>query len=121
MITRVPNITEAGRRRRQVLGLGAGAITLLMLAAAWSGRPPMAVRALVFVPACISALGLLQARRQTCVVRAIEGRREQDGGGAVDAQPGAAHASRRVAAGIVRDVILVGLLATAAAVLPALR
>lgn len=120
MDTCLPNITPTGQHRRRVLGIGAALITLLMLAAAWAGRPPMAVRALVFVPACISALGFLQARRQTCVVRAMEGRREQDQGGAVAAEPAAARASQRVAAGIVRDVILVGLLATAAAVLPAL-
>lgn len=118
MATCEPNITATGQRRRQSLGLLAGAVTIIMLVAAWTGRAPVGVRLLVFVPALVSALGLLQARRRTCVVRAMEGMVEQDAARPATAAPGAAQASRTMAWAIVRDALLLALLATALAAIP---
>jgi hypothetical protein len=92
-----------------------------MLVAVVLRRDPLSMRLLVFVPAFVSALGVLQARRGTCVARAVEGRTERDGAPAIRADAIAMKASRGAATMIVRDAVLVGLAGAAlAAALPAI-
>ena len=114
-----PNITSRGRRRRRALGVASGVVALLMLVAVVVRRDPISVRLLVFVPTFVSALGMLQAQRGTCVARAMEGRTERDGAPAMAADAAAVKASRRVATVVVRDAAFIGLAGAAvAAALP---
>jgi hypothetical protein len=78
------------------------------------------VRALVFVPAYLAAVGLLQATRNTCVARAKEGTFEHDDMSKSAAPDDDAAASRAVARRITRDSTLVGLAGAALALLTAL-
>jgi hypothetical protein len=73
-------------------------------------RLPWPVRALEFVPAALSAIGFLEARQQTCVLRAAQGTFERDDGSKIVAPPAEVTASRRVSRTIVRDTILIGAL-----------
>lgn len=111
----LPNISEKGRRQRRMLGIVAGVLAVLMLLAVVWLNAPVAVRLLVFVPAFVSALGWLQSRRGTCVALAFSGGRAADCEIAASVAE-ASRASRGVAWTIVRDALLVGLLAAILAV-----
>jgi hypothetical protein len=63
----------------------------------------------MFVPAALSAVGVLQATRNTCVMRAREGTFEHEDFSATKAPDDEVAASRVVAATINRDTILIGL------------
>ncbi len=65
------------------------------------------LRALVALPAMMSAAGFLQVRRNTCVALAATGQREGDQG-LETASPEEAAASRSVSREIMRGVLLVG-------------
>ncbi len=58
------------------------------------------LRALVFLPAGLAAVSLLQVRRNTCVARAAEGMFEHDDFSRTPAPADDVAASRRVASGI---------------------
>jgi hypothetical protein len=106
-----PNISPRGRRRRRRFGFQLSAVALLMLGgfvalgAAWYWR------SLMFIPATLAAYGFLQAHRNTCVLRAKEGTFENDDYSTTAADPDEVAVSRRVAAGIRRDAVLIGLVA----------
>jgi len=74
----------------------------------------------VFFPAAASAIGFLQASRNTCVLRAKEGTVEHDDFSTEPAPAPDVTASRRVAKGITRDAILIGIGAGALAAATAL-
>lgn len=78
--TCIPNIGPRERRRRVVMGVVM--IVLTALAAAWlvTGGAPRPWRLLVFVPAWIGALDVLQVRARTCVLLAARGVRNMDHG-----------------------------------------
>lgn len=116
----LPNISDKGRRRRRNLGIVAGLIAVAMLVAAVRQDAPLPVRLLVFVPAFVSALGFLQARRGTCVALAFSGRREADCFIAASVAE-TDRASRAVGWTILRDALLVGLFAALLAVAPSFR
>ncbi len=78
------------------------------------------VRALVGLPVMASAVGALQARRRTCVVMAIAGRREE-GRELPRASTEEVTASRRVSWTIVRDAVVMGAGASALCALSALQ
>src|SRR4029079_13849023 len=77
-------------------------------------------RAAVFFPAAASAISFLQASRNTCVMRAQEGTIEHDDFSTEPAPAPELAASRRVAKGIYRDSILIGIAAGALAAATAL-
>ena len=73
-------------------------------------RWPWALRALVFVPAAMSAIGFLRARHHTCVLRASQGTFENDDGTLTPAPAAEVAACRHLSRTIRRDTILLGLL-----------
>src|SRR4051812_3165088 len=73
-----PNIAPAGRRRRRRLGLQMAGLSVVATGAGVLVRAPWLARAAVFFPAALSAIGYLQASRNTCVMRAAEGTLEHD-------------------------------------------
>ncbi len=115
-----PNIDAAGRRRRRHMSyaMAAAAVGLTGWAAATGAGP--GVRALVGLPALASAFGALQARRSTCVVMAVAGRREE-GRALPRARADEVRDSRRVSWTIVRDAVLLGLAAAALSASLAIR
>ena len=103
------NISSAGRRFRMRFGalwLGISAVLLLVLVAL---KAPWYCRLLLFVPTTLSAVGFLQAARNTCIRRAAEGTFEHEDLSMTKAPDDDVAASRKVAGGIRRDMILVGL------------
>jgi hypothetical protein len=103
-----PNISARGRLVRRRFGLIAAFVAAGVVGAALIARWPWYVRALAFFPAAASGVSLLQVRRNTCVARAREGTFEHDDMRRTPADAADAAASRKVAAGIERDGILVG-------------
>jgi hypothetical protein len=110
-----PNIAPAGIRRRQRFGFPVAAA-----GAALIFRLPWIARAAVFVPAALSATGYLQARRNTCVLRAREGTIEHDDFSTEPAPAADVVVSRQVSKTITRDALLVGVAAGALAAATAL-
>jgi hypothetical protein len=104
-----PNISASGRRRRSIFGIANVALGVALLAALIVLKWPFYLRATVFVPAAMAAIGFLQAMRNTCVARAKEGTFENDDFSTVRASDDDVAASRKVAAGIMRDALLIGL------------
>jgi hypothetical protein len=72
-------------------------------------RVPWYVGLLMFIPASLAAVGYLQARRNTCVMRAKEGTFEHEDFSTTKAPDDEVAASRAMAGTINRDTILVGL------------
>jgi hypothetical protein len=107
------NISPAGRLRRVrvgTVGLGLFVVLLVILVAT---RAAWYWRLVLFLPGAVAAVGLLQARRNTCIKRADEGTFEHDDFSTTKAPDDQVAASRVVAAGIRRDTLLAGLLAAA--------
>jgi hypothetical protein len=77
---------------------------------------PWQWRSLVFLPAALSATGFLQARRNTCIAHAARGTFEHEDFSATKAPLEDVAASRKVAIGIRRDAVLVGLAVSALSV-----
>jgi hypothetical protein len=102
-----PNIGIVGRRVRYRLGM-----LLLLVAAigavAFLFRAWTPWRLVVFFPLAAAAATLFEARRRTCVVRAIAGTVEDDAGGTTSAPACDLPSSRRAARQIVRDAVVVG-------------
>ena len=82
---------------------------MALFAASIALRWPFYFRATVFVPAAMAATGLLQAKRNTCIARAAEATFENEDFSTVKAPDDEVAASRKVAAGIKRDALLIGL------------
>jgi hypothetical protein len=104
-----PNISGAGRRRRLRIGYIATVVSLGLLALFVARGSAWYLRALVFVPAGLAAVSLLQVRRNTCIARAAEGTFEHEDFSRTPAPADDVAASRRVAAGIRRDSLLIAL------------
>lgn len=115
-----PNISSTGRRIRIRFGWLWAVITVAGLTASVAFRVPWFWRALSFVPASLSAIGFLQARRGTCVSRAAEGTCEHDDLSKTEASAPDAARSRRAASTIVRDTLFIGILCAAAGAATAL-
>jgi hypothetical protein len=115
-----PNIAPAGIRRRRRFGLRFAVISVAAAGAGVILRWPWIARAAVFIPAALSATGYLQARRNTCVLRAKEGTIERDDFSTEPAPAADVVESRKVAAGITRDAVLIGVGAGALAAATAL-
>jgi len=104
-----PNISGAGRRRRLRIGYIATLVSLGLLALFIARGSAWYLRALVFVPAGLAAVSLLQVRRNTCIARAAEGTFEHEDFSRTPAPADDVAASRSVAAGIRRDSLLIAL------------
>jgi hypothetical protein len=110
-----PNFSRAGRIRRQRVGIAGIVITVglgIVFAALHTG---WYVRSLVFVPAAMAAVTLLQVTRNTCVAHAAKGNFENEDFSTTKQDDADAAASRRVAATIYRDAILIGIVVAAVA------
>ena len=110
-----PNISPAGIRRRRRFGFRWAAISAAGAGAALVFRAPWIARTAVFFPAAASAIGFLQASRNTCVLRARQGTLEHDDFTTEAAPEVDVAASRKVSVGIYRDALLVGVAAAAIA------
>ena len=71
------------------------------------------LRATLFFPAALAATGFLQAALSTCVARAAEGTFENEDFTTTKAPDDEVAASRKVAATIKRDALLIGLASAA--------
>jgi hypothetical protein len=111
-----PNISPLAIRRRLAFGYRMLAVAVALFAGLALFHVAWYLRVVVFLPAAASAFGFLQVRRQTCVLRANEGTFEHDDGSTTPAADEDAGASRRIAAGITRDSVLIGLGTAALAV-----
>lgn len=110
-----PNISARGRRLRRRIGYVAIGLALGVAALTIGLHAPWFLRALVFIPAAGAAVTLLQVRRNTCVARAKEGTFEHDDMSKTAAAEDEVAASRRVAATIQRDGLLIGAASAAVA------
>jgi hypothetical protein len=108
-----PNISAAGRRRRMRVGYAATAVGVGLAVAGVALHWPAYARATLFLPAALAAVGFLQATRHTCVARANEGTFENDDFSTTKAPDDEVAASRKVAATIKRDALLIGLASAA--------
>ena len=105
-----PNISAAGRRRRRRFAgicIIAGVAALVVSVATGA---PWYCRVFLAIPGALAAIGLLQARRGTCVARAAEGTFEHDDFSKTKVSAAQAARSRRAAAVITRDTVLIGIL-----------
>lgn len=108
-----PNISPAGVRLRQrfgVISAGVGALVAGGLVVTHARWPWSFV---VFLPGALAGVSFLQASRKTCVARAKEGTFEHDDFSKTPAAPEDVQRSRKVAAGITRDSVLIGVAAVA--------
>lgn len=113
------NISPSGRRRRLRFGNQWLVVAVALLVVLVVMRVPWYGGLALFVPAALSAVGFLQARRSTCVLRAKEGTFEHDDFSTTRAPDDEVAASRGVAAKINRDVILIGVAGAAIGVVVA--
>lgn len=104
-----PNISAAGRRLRNRFGVVATVVAVALFGAFIAAHVGWAWRGLVFLPSAMAAVGFLQARRHTCLKHAAAGSFEHDDLSATPAPEDEVAASRKVAAGIKRDALLIGL------------
>jgi hypothetical protein len=114
------NISTAGRRRRTRFGNQWLVVAVALLIVLAIVRLPWYLGLLMFIPASLAAVGLLQARRNTCVMRAKEGTFEHEDFSTTKAPDDEVTASRAMAATINRDTVLVGLAGAALGVVVAL-
>jgi len=111
------NISGPGRRRRATVSAVFGLISVgalvgaVVLGASWPWRLTIGL------PAAAAAISGLQVRRNTCVAHAATGSFEHEDFTTTKVEAAFAEASRRVAATIVRDGVLLGLAVSAIAVL----
>jgi hypothetical protein len=108
-----PNISPAGRRIRLRFGAAFSILSAAILVVLVALRAPWYCRLMMFVPVALSAVGFLQVRRDTCIRRAAEGTFEHDDFSITRAPDDDVAASRAVAGGIRRDVVLAGLVGAA--------
>ncbi len=102
------NISSAGRRLRTRFGILWVIVFSVLLLGLMALEAPWYCRLLLFVPATLAAVGFLQVSRNTCIRRAAEGTFEHEDLTMTKAPDDEVAASRKVAAGIRRDMILVG-------------
>jgi hypothetical protein len=74
------NIGPKGRRQRLRVGLVGMAVSALATVALLLSAAPAWLTALLIIPWWMAALGLFQARAQTCVALAAKGERDLDSG-----------------------------------------
>lgn len=113
------NISSTGRNRRRLIGyvgLGIGVAAAVAFVVA---KSPWFVRLGLFLPVAGGTLSLLQARRQVCVAHAAAGTFEEEDMSFHKVDADAAAAARKVAWGIVRDAVAIGIVAAGVGALSA--
>jgi hypothetical protein len=115
-----PNISGSGRRRRRYVGYAAAAFAFILALAFIALHVAWYWRVFVFVPGAMSAVGFLQASRNTCLAHASKGTFEHEDFSTTKAPDEQVFASRRVAAGIRRDSLLIGAAAAIVGVMTSL-
>jgi hypothetical protein len=110
-----PNFSANGRVRRRRIGWALVAVSAALAVAFAVMHAAWYTRLLVFLPSAGGAASLLQVARSTCVAHAALGTFEHDDFSTTKQSADDAARSRRVAATIYRDAILVGLVCAAAA------
>jgi hypothetical protein len=113
------NISPVGRRRRMRFGNQWLVVSVALLVVLVVMRVPWYGGLALFIPVALSAVGFLQASRNTCLLRAKQGTFEHDDFSATKAPDEEVAASRAVAARINRDVILIGIAGAAIGVVVA--
>lgn len=103
-----PNFSAAGRKRRTLAAWVFAGITGAVLISVIAFHAPLWWRALVAIPAMMTAITGLQVRRNTCVAHARMGTIEHEDFSTTKAAEAELQASRRVAATIYRDGVLAG-------------
>ena len=106
------NIGPDERRKRRLMGVAALAAGAALAFALVAFGAPWWSRAVVFFPVWIAALGLLQAREQTCVALAARGLRNMDDGEVPVEDEGIARELREKARHINRRAMLVAAIVT---------
>ena len=114
------NIGVAGRRRRTRVGTVVVVLSIGLLAYFIGIRAPWYARLALFVPAAGAGIALLQVSRKTCVAMAKMGVVENEDFSYTKVNDALAAASRRVAATIYRDGLLIGVAAAGFSALTAL-
>ncbi len=95
------------------VGYGATAVGVGLAVASIALHWPIWARAMWFMPGALAATGFLQAKRNTCVAHAAKGTFEHEDFSTTKAPDDEVAASRKVAATIKRDAILIGLASAA--------
>ena len=113
------NISPSGRRRRMRFGNQWLVVSVALLVVLVVMRVPWYGGLALFVPVALSAVGFLQASRNTCVMRARQGTFEHEDFSTTKAPDDEVAASRAVAAKINRDVVLIGLAGAAVGIVVA--
>lgn len=101
------NLNELGVRRRRTLGFIGLAGALFLVIGLAGVNAPAAAYLLVALPAWAAALGLLQAKRRTCVRLAAMGVKETPDGSAVRVEGEELAEVRRRAARITRTALVI--------------
>jgi hypothetical protein len=109
------NFSGPGRVRRQRAGWLFVGISAAVAAALVTFHAAWYVRLVLFLPAAMAATSLLQVSRNTCVAHAAQGTFEHEDFTKTKQSDEDAAASRRVAATIYRDSVLIGAVAAAVA------
>ena len=108
-----PNISPRGRRMRRRVGLAGVLLGVGFIGWAMATHAEWYIRLAAFLPAAAAATGYLQANRNTCIARAAEGTFEHDDMSKTKAPDDEVAASRKVAAGIKRDTLIICVAAAA--------
>ena len=113
----VANIGTSERRQRLLIGVGAAAVCAVVTLIFILDGAPRLWRLSLFLPWWLSALGVLQARAQTCVALAARGQRQF--GGAPEALPELEAAqTKRQARRVLVQSFVVALCITLASLVP---
>lgn len=104
-----PNFSAAGRKRRKNVAIISGVVAVVGLVAAIALNVPPLLRLLVALPAMFSVICGLQVTRNTCVAHARTGSIEGEDFSLTKADAEFAAASKRVAATIMRDGVIAGI------------
>lgn len=107
----IPNFSGPGRVRRRRVAIAMLVIGGVLFVALTATHAAPLVRALVGLPVAGAAISYLQVTRNTCIAHARTGTIEQDDFSTLPAPEVQLAASRRVATTIVRDGLLLGLVA----------
>ena len=103
------NISGPGRRRRRNIAAGLALLSVAVFVGLVASHASAWMRLLMALPTAYAAILGLQVTRNTCLTHAAAGTFEHEDFSATKMDAALAEASRRVAASIYRDGILIGL------------
>lgn len=103
------NIGASGHRLRTTASALIFVVAAALLGWMVAAHVPAPWRLLLFFPVALGSVVGLQARRHTCVAMAVKGVLENEDFSTTPVEEEFARASRRVAATILRDGVLIGI------------